>query len=1122
MEVLSRRKRSKPGFRFLSCLTVLCFSCHLVLTPYLSSAQTVGSSALQLPTPGTLLTQSPIFTPPLIKAITVNSDDALKFDFIIDTGDVNIDGDALKEEADKLVKYFLAALTVPSEELWVNLSPYEEDRIIPRNLGYTEMGRDLLAQDYILKQLTASLMYPENQLGKEFWQKVQSKANELYGASDIPMNTFNKIWIVPDQAVVLERGNNAIVLDSHLKVMLEEDYLGLKENMDNKKFGTDRMQEDDVKKINAIASNVVREVIVPEIEKEVNEGENFANLRQIYNAMILATWYKQNLKESFLSQVYVDKNKIEGVDTQDRAVKEKIFDKYLETFQQGAYEYTTKEFDLETFSLVPKRYYSGGFAGDRAAQVVRAGTTQVSAEVPLAQAGLDEAMMTSVNRLLERATTNPERVARVSFALGNREPNAAQDMGITLPNMAAVLRTNAPSFNAELGRSLGQQGVPQEEISLVVGIVGDTLRRAPRSTTQEIMSVLSSRGISQQTLPTVEKSLPSLAQTVFERSTPQPVLVDVASGIAANQQLAGNAYSASVANRLIGEGEIEPAQARSVAATTAQVITRLRTQSPEAFSTPIQYEAAITAGLEREGIDRPTAVTAARIASDLDTMREVADQTQGRYQFNMQISVMPVLYAVNQPRMQSIVTSALQTDNFNEDEIAAVTPVMQNLREYGSLDQLEQKITEGLRIAQPQMPEDSVRNLASRVATKEVIDRINNLAGQAEEFKGVDSHLASSSTRFALVGDQRTNVINVAEALNRTTPLNPSEAQPAAQALVNVLAKPELLGDRDGLRSTYLTELRSLNVAEPLAQRMAGIVIDNSEGLSGRIYQAVAESSSAGDRMSYNPTLARVVVEAAMGQAFEDDYRDSLRAPEVSQFGLRFTSEEIQALPGQVAQLAERNPAALRSLSEFQAGLREVGAAPETAEKASNAFVVRQFGEVSSARQQSDTLLRLMPQNIANPQVFQDVFRPMAEQVMSASGIQSIDFEPIVTAFGDLARNNPQAFDGGEERLLSVLQQRPNISADSLARIREQRLISNMAQVIGRGMAQLDTGNRDSRGGIDLNMAMLNLVVQREGNGVQMTIAASTIENLNLGGFEPVITRVERDLNMQQELGLDR
>jgi ABC-type sulfate/molybdate transport systems ATPase subunit len=71
---------------------------------------------------------------------------------------------AFNPESSKLIKYFLASLTIPEKDLWVNLShPYEKDRMIARkNLGQTEMGRDMLAQDYILKQLTASLIYPES------------------------------------------------------------------------------------------------------------------------------------------------------------------------------------------------------------------------------------------------------------------------------------------------------------------------------------------------------------------------------------------------------------------------------------------------------------------------------------------------------------------------------------------------------------------------------------------------------------------------------------------------------------------------------------------------------------------------------------------------------------------------------------------------------------------------------------------------------------------------------------------------------------------------------------------------------------------------------------------------
>ncbi|MBF0511856.1 MAG: hypothetical protein HQL13_05970 [Candidatus Omnitrophica bacterium] len=50
----------------------------------------------------------------------------------------------------------------------INLSPYERARIIPHSFGLTEMGIDLLAEDYMLKQTTAALIYPEDVIGQEF------------------------------------------------------------------------------------------------------------------------------------------------------------------------------------------------------------------------------------------------------------------------------------------------------------------------------------------------------------------------------------------------------------------------------------------------------------------------------------------------------------------------------------------------------------------------------------------------------------------------------------------------------------------------------------------------------------------------------------------------------------------------------------------------------------------------------------------------------------------------------------------------------------------------------------------------------------------------------------------
>ena len=313
--------------------------------------------------------------------MTIHPDNPLAFDFIVDTGDDNLEGEALRNESKKLINYFMATLTVPEDQMWVNLSPYEKNRIIADGLGQTEMGRDMLAQDYLLKQLTASLMYPENGLGMEFWNRVKSavlsrqlsesrnnQSEDWKLMTEDLMQTFNKVWVVPDEASVYVNDNSVFVVKSHLKVMLEEDYLALQHaNAGNgharslqscNNAGTEHCS---VPTDNHSLSQIIREILIPEIEKEVNEGKNFAQLRQIFNSMILATWYKKNLKESILNKVYVDQNKMAGVDLVGKEVPGQIYNQYIEAFKKGVYNFIKEDYDPNTQEVVPRKYFSGGF-----------------------------------------------------------------------------------------------------------------------------------------------------------------------------------------------------------------------------------------------------------------------------------------------------------------------------------------------------------------------------------------------------------------------------------------------------------------------------------------------------------------------------------------------------------------------------------------------------------------------------------------------------------------------------------------------------------------------------------------------------------------------------------------
>jgi len=353
MFIFVKQQKKKLLYAATTKLIVFVLSFSLVLGPSAAQAQSV----LNLPIPGTMITPSPAFVPVLLKGMTVHPDDPLKFDFIIDSGNTDFTPDEIKKETEKLVKYFLASMTVPKDDLWVNLSPYEAQRIIPEELGKTELGRDMLTQDYILKQLTASLMYPEEELGKKFWDKIYKQAKEQFGTSEIPVNTFNKVWILPERATVYEHEQTVYIVDTYLKVMLDSDYQAMSHEVDSedgRSKGEDRSSNLDLQ------SSIIKEIIIPAIEHEVNTGTHFAPLRQIYHSLILAKWYKETIKNSLLSQVYADKNLIAGIESGDETIKDQIYARYIEAYKKGVFNYIKEDYDQLSNEMIPRKYFSGG------------------------------------------------------------------------------------------------------------------------------------------------------------------------------------------------------------------------------------------------------------------------------------------------------------------------------------------------------------------------------------------------------------------------------------------------------------------------------------------------------------------------------------------------------------------------------------------------------------------------------------------------------------------------------------------------------------------------------------------------------------------------------------------
>ena len=316
-------------FRLLCWVVLITFAGNVIGEDAARAWSIAEPQNIPMPLPGTLMPSSPSVSLPTLKAISIDPNDPFKIHFVVDTQGQSLSKQLGQEQVNLLVKYFLCFLAIPEEDLWVNLSPYEKNRIITPDFETTNAGRDMLVQDYILKQLASSLTYPDHELGKAFWKKVLNRVQTEYGTSDIPVMSFSKVWVFPDKSVVYEKKGSAYIAESRLKVLTEEDYLSLEQHRNQTKVSFSKSQG-----IDRVSSEITREIIIPELEREVNEGKYFAPLRQMYNSLILAIWFKKRYKEHLIGQVYVNQKKTSGITLNEKQIKEKIYGQYLRALKR--------------------------------------------------------------------------------------------------------------------------------------------------------------------------------------------------------------------------------------------------------------------------------------------------------------------------------------------------------------------------------------------------------------------------------------------------------------------------------------------------------------------------------------------------------------------------------------------------------------------------------------------------------------------------------------------------------------------------------------------------------------------------------------------------------------------
>lgn len=268
-----------------------------------------------------------------------------------------------------LLTYFFTGIALPNDTFWVNLRPDSPNNIIDPLLAQTEVGKILLEADLQLKKDTARATSPETPEGKEYWNKLYTKAAELYGIQNVTIPTLTRPWIVPDEIIIRESKTSAYVYKATLKVMLEQDYLSEargQKTEDGRLMAEYRFDDPRAKLLNEYSSKLIRENIIPKLTKDINNAKRYAPLRQVYYSLILAQWFKArkagdgSLKKRTVPLIpnLIDSRNLSNLQSKTPYSVNTYFNAYKENFAKG--EYNIQEPVSTAYGQTIRSYFSGG------------------------------------------------------------------------------------------------------------------------------------------------------------------------------------------------------------------------------------------------------------------------------------------------------------------------------------------------------------------------------------------------------------------------------------------------------------------------------------------------------------------------------------------------------------------------------------------------------------------------------------------------------------------------------------------------------------------------------------------------------------------------------------------
>ena len=295
----------------------------------------------------------------------------------------------LKDASALSARSFLTGLSLPNNKFWVNLNPWEPNRITDADLSHTDVGRIMLEADLQMKKDFCKYEDPcKSKIGNKFWKLLGKKhqdlvndsmkkyPGEIQNGTNVRFAGVTRHWIVPDKIKAYGSGDEIYIDNSTLNVssepVSEHSYYDIV-NQDTSSISKECLE--DLNKSVKIYGNYTKELedqlILPLVVRDINSEDAYSELRQVYVSLALAQLCKEreNSGKDIFSNL-INSINLTGLGTNSQWSSNDVWKSYVKSYNEGEYRcwqnntldntYVKDEYIITEMKTESKLYSAGG------------------------------------------------------------------------------------------------------------------------------------------------------------------------------------------------------------------------------------------------------------------------------------------------------------------------------------------------------------------------------------------------------------------------------------------------------------------------------------------------------------------------------------------------------------------------------------------------------------------------------------------------------------------------------------------------------------------------------------------------------------------------------------------